>query len=113
MKELFLSLALGFMPMYAQGSNDIIRIFHRFQHEPSASVLSSMERELALLMRPVGLELEWRPFSLAAGREVSVDLVIVDFAGTCDVRDVRAGGAYSGTLGATNITDGDILPYIT
>ena len=113
MKELFLSLALGFAPVYAQGADNVIRVFHRFEHEPPASVLASMERELSLLMRPVGIEFQWRPFTLAAGREISVDLVIVDFRGTCDLLDVRPGEASPETLGSTNITDGNILPYIT
>ncbi|HEY1343293.1 MAG TPA: hypothetical protein VGF59_37585 [Bryobacteraceae bacterium] len=112
MKAFILSFALGLMPVCAHGADEVIRIYHRFQHQPPAYVLAAVERELALLMRPVGLELDWRPFASAAGTEVSVELVIVDFEGTCDVGDLRSGGTYSGTLGSTNITDGAIMPYV-
>ncbi len=70
-----------------------------------------MRIELYEIMMPAGLRFDW--LSLAdAGRHVTPELAVIHFKGECDAQDLRPEWGYPGALGWTNISDGQIQPFI-
>jgi len=113
-KALVCWLALGAAPALSQprvSAAVSFALYARFEHEPSAPVLDTLKRELALLMSPVGLDFEWR--SLAAHRdgEVFPQLAVVTFKGACDLSGLIPQNFESGALGWTHATGGQILSF--
>jgi mono/diheme cytochrome c family protein len=107
-------LALAATLAFGQpGANPAVSfgLYTGFDREPSPPMLDSLKRELALLMSPVGLSVEWR--SLAAPRDgkASQQLAVVTFKGACDLSALIPQNSESGALGWTHATDGHVLPF--
>ena len=62
-------------------------------------------------MHPMGLQFAWRDLRSSTGTEVSVELVVVSFKGTCQMTDSFAPGGENGALGWTHMSDGTVLPF--
>jgi hypothetical protein len=62
-------------------------------------------------MGPLGLDFTWRDLSRSSGNEVSVELVVVSFKGTCKTDVAMPGFGETGALGWTHMSDGSILPF--
>jgi hypothetical protein len=86
-------------------------LYFHFQQDPPDAVLESIKEELSNIMVPAGLELEWRALDTTKGKEVSVELAVIHFKGTCDAEDLMPMDGYPGPLGWTHISDGEILPF--
>jgi hypothetical protein len=62
-------------------------------------------------MQPLGLDFTWRDLSRSHGNEVSVELVVVTFKGTCEMNGNVSVPGETGALGWTHMSDGTILPF--
>jgi hypothetical protein len=73
--------------------------------------MNAMRNELDAIMTPAGLRFDW--LSLAeAGTHVTPQLAVIHFKGECDAQGLRPEWGYPGALGWTNISDGQIQPFI-
>ncbi|SPE35422.1 conserved exported hypothetical protein [Candidatus Sulfopaludibacter sp. SbA3] len=104
--------ALSALSGIRDGSGAPLRIYTDFQRDPTGGVQSSLERELASLVAPIGLRLEWRPLVGPASSEASAALVVVTFKGRCDVTGLEPRHLEPGALAWTHINDGIILPFV-
>ena len=115
MKPVFCCLALGALFALngtAGDSGSPLRIYTDFRIPPPQAIESRLESEVASLVAPIGLAVEWR--SLAAPRygEASVALVVVTFLGRCDTEGLLPRHGLPGPLAWTHITNGEILPFV-
>ena len=74
-------------------------------------VFESLQAELATIMAPAGIRFEWRSLKGVRGDEVSVELVVVQFKGTCDAANLGLRRYPPGALGWTHVSGGDVLPF--
>jgi hypothetical protein len=88
-----------------------ITVYTQFEGAGSPVSIETMREELETIMRPLGLEFTWRDLHASSGNEVSVELVVVSFKGTCRMLDALPYGGESGALGWTHMSDGTILPF--
>jgi hypothetical protein len=114
MQRVILGLALTAWPVLAGGSQSTapaIALYTNFQHEPSPAIREAVRDEVESIMEPSGLRFEWRSLNSNTGREVSVELAVVSFKGTCEVSPAALPRFVSGPLGWTHVSDGVILPF--
>ena len=104
-------LMLGVLPAFGGGRIAPVRLYVQFQHEPSDAVLEAIQEELENIMVPSGMGFEWRSLATTMGNEVSVELAVIHFKGSCDASDLAPTDAYPGPLGWTHMSDGEILPF--
>src|SRR5690348_1205810 len=88
-----------------------ITVYTQFEHSSSASSLETMREELDTIMGPLGLSFTWRDLQASTGSEVSVELVVVTFKGSCEIGAPIPAGTQTGALGWTHMSDGAILPF--
>ena len=88
-----------------------VTVYTQFDHPYSAVSVEQMKQELGTLMGPLGLEVTWRDLRASRGNEVSVELVVVTFKGTCQMDDAIPSSGETGALGWTHVSDGSILPF--
>jgi len=103
-------LALGALPVPGQVAG--IAVYTQFQHQPPAGVVTSLEHEVETILAPLGFELQWRSLDAVHGNEVSQQLAVVKFKGTCDAQSFPVIPFHSGGLGWTHVSDGEILPFM-
>lgn len=115
MRLFLLGLALAALP--AASEPRVIRLapitlYTQFlQQDPPPAVLEAIQNELAEIMTPAGVELEWRSVTASRGAEASAELAVVTFRGGCEATDLAQSMAIPGALGWTHISDGVILPF--
>ena len=73
--------------------------------------MSALQDEVESIMTPIGLRFEWRDLSSVRGQEVSTELAVITFKGRCDTVGMIGHASYSGALGWTHVSDGEILPF--
>ena len=89
-----------------------ITVYTQFQKPYSALSLDEMKHEMAALMSPLGLDFAWRSLDGVRGNEVSAELVVVTFQGSCEMEADGSGRvSETGALGWTHISDGVVLPF--
>ena len=89
-----------------------ITVYTQFAKPYSAISLDEMKHEMAAIMSPLGLDFSWRSLKNATGSEVSAELVVVTFQGSCEMDDVvNSHGGNVGALGWTHVSDGTVLPF--
>ena len=86
------------------------RIYETFQNEPSQQVRESIREEADTIIAPTGWAFVWRPLDSAPG-EVSVRLAVLTFTGTCSTLNLPTPLPFRSVLGATQISDGNLLPF--
>ena len=111
MKLMVVCLVLGVVPAFGGSREAPVRLYTHFQYSPEDTVVDSLEEEMANIMQPAGVELEWRSLETNTGNEVSVELAVIHFKGHCDADGLTAVDGYPGPLGWTHISDGEILPF--
>ena len=104
-------LALGVIPAFGGSRTAPIRLYTQFQHQPPDAVLEAIQEELENIMMPAGINFEWRSLAGTMGNEVSVELAVIHFKGTCAPIDLSPTEFYPGPLGWTHMSDGEILPF--
>jgi hypothetical protein len=93
-----------------------IAVFLDFDNQPSETSIAQMQQEVASILRPSGLQLDWRILKDRKGDESFPDLVVVKFKGSCQMRnpalDSELGPALPGSaLASTQVSDGHVLPF--
>jgi hypothetical protein len=92
-----------------------VAVFMDFESEPSAEALSQMEREITYIMRPSGIQFDWRMMKDRRPGDSFSDLLVVTFKGAC-----QAEGPTYNELGPilprqplafTHVSEGRILPF--
>ena len=59
----------------------------------------------------MGLNFHWVSLSSSDGKQVAVELAVINFKGRCDVANLVAHDSNPGALGWTHMSDGAILPF--
>jgi hypothetical protein len=99
------------LPAYAAD----IGIFVQFENEPSPLSMREMKKEVAKLVKPTGLKLDWRLAADNRGTETFDQLLVLRFKGECQGENVPMFQPEDqlGTvaLGTTEVSNGRILPY--
>ncbi len=108
MKLALWCLAFGIVPLPGQVA--AIAVYTDFEHPPNATVVDSLHAEVDSIILPLGLGLEWRSLD-GQGDQVSRELAIVSFKGTCANGGLPPHAGDSHGLGWTHITDGQLLPF--
>jgi len=101
-------LALAVLP--AQGQVGSIALYTQFEHPPNAGVVDAIKAEVASIMAPAGLRFEWRSLP-AQGNEVSMELAVITFKGTCEASSAGRGVYPDIRLGWSHLSDGEVLPF--
>jgi hypothetical protein len=72
-----------------------------------------MKKEVAALLKPSGVSLDWRLAGKNHGDESFAGLVVLKFKGKCKVEswNPAAVPGQTATLGTTAVSDGHILPF--
>jgi cytochrome c553 len=89
-----------------------LRIYTDFQKIPSAAAEFALHEELARLVAPIGLSLEWKSLAEPRAGEASPALVVIAFKGRCDLTAIEPRRSNPGALAWTHISDGVILPFV-
>ncbi len=95
----------------AQNPPPAITVYTQFESASSAVSIEVMKEELESIMHPLGVDFTWRDLHDSTGSQVSVELVVVSFKGTCEMSGVLAASGQTGALGWTHMSDGAILPF--
>jgi len=114
MKLSILALALSALPALGGSlprTTPPITIYTSYQHDLSDPVEKAMQSELASIMEPVGIQLEWRSLEAPNESRVAAEIVVVTFHGKCDAQSATLSQPESNGLGWTHLTDGEILPF--
>jgi len=114
MKLLVVSFALAVLPMWGAHQETMlppITLYTHFQQDPPALVVEAMRTEVQTIMAPMGLKFQWMDLAASDGRQVSVELAVVEFKGRCDVDNLLTHDSNPGPLGWTHISEGVILPF--
>lgn len=82
------NLAVGLLAaaggLFAQEATEQrLAILMKFDRTPPAGVLESMQREVAAIFAPAGIQVAWRSLEKSDGREVFRHVVVVRFRGAC------------------------------
>ncbi len=115
MRKLLGCLALSALSAFSEsggGRGAPLRIYTDFRYDPVNGVESSIESELAALVAPIGLNVEWKSLTAPRLGEASLALVVVTFIGRCEVTGLNAGRVVPGSLAWTHISNGEILPFV-
>jgi len=88
-----------------------IMLYTHFAEQPPAAVRDAMQDEVRSIMAPMGLRFRWMDLAESNGKQVSVELAVIEFNGRCDVGGLTARDENPGALGWTHISDGVILPF--
>jgi hypothetical protein len=106
-------LALAALP--AAGDERLVELpavlYTTFQRAVPVTVRHALEDEVDAIMGPLGRHFAWRSIAGVDGREVSSELAVLTFKGSCSVEGLTLKEVHPGALGWTHVTDGAILPF--
>ena len=114
MKGFFFCLALAAAPLFGGQPGAALApivLYTQFQQDAPEAVVESLQAEVRSIMAPIGLVFRWRDLTASDGRQVSVELAVINFKGRCDVAGLLPHSSNPGPLGWTHISNGTILPF--
>jgi hypothetical protein len=88
-----------------------VTVYTDFQQAVPQAVAEALRDEVDSLMAPMGLRFDWHSLTEFSTSRASAAVVVVHFEGHCDVNSLVMRGNQVGSLGWTEITDGEILPF--
>jgi hypothetical protein len=88
-----------------------ITLYTQFAEQPPAAVRDAMQDEVRSIMAPMGLRFRWMNLAESNGKQVSIELAVIEFSGRCDVGGLSPRDGSPGPLGWTHVSDGVILPF--
>lgn len=88
-----------------------VAVYTQFQHEPPPAVVASLKEEVESIMEPIGLPIVWRSLAGVRGNEVSEELAVATFKGSCEGTSLATVPFRRGALGWTHLSNGEILPF--
>jgi hypothetical protein len=90
----------------------VVTIYTQFQEQPAPTVVKHLQSELTSILRPAGVQFEWRSLDDPRASEPVAELVVVKFKGRCSAEvSLPIVRITSGALGWTHVSDGDLLPF--
>jgi hypothetical protein len=94
----------------------VIAVFVDFEKQPSAFSVAQMKQEVEAIMRPAGLQFEWRQLNDPRGQESFADLVVMRFKGACQMEGTPMYSELgpesgAGELANTKVSGGRVLPF--
>ncbi|MGA2117139.1 MAG: hypothetical protein ABSH56_20555 [Bryobacteraceae bacterium] len=105
-------LILAHVQVWAQPPDPIsVALYTQFSEPPPPAVADAMERELLAIMRPAGLQFDWRSTADADHAPPAAEIAVARFFGRCDARSLTSHIPNPGPLGWTHISDGAILHF--
>ena len=87
------------------------RLYTDFHRQPPPLISEAMQKEIELIMSPIGWRLEWDSLGNVMAGDSSVSLAVVTFKGDCDVVDLMVKGPPPAVLAMTSVSEGQVLPY--
>ncbi|MCC6859163.1 MAG: hypothetical protein IT158_11405 [Bryobacterales bacterium] len=88
-----------------------LAIYLDFEGDPSEVALDSMKKEVAAIMEPVGLNLQWRALADGGCSESFRELAVMRFTGRCRMDAPPDFEPQAAALGMAKMSDGEILPF--
>ena len=93
-----------------------VALFTDFEIAPSAVSISRMQEEVAAILKPSGIDLDWRSLKDRRANESFADLVVLRFRGACQGVDFTLPhegwpNMIGQTLASTAVSDGRVLPF--
>ncbi len=94
-----------------------VGVFIEFDSEPGPASVQAMEQEVERILKPSGLQLDWRLTRENRGNEAFAGLVVLRFSGACradrDFQPVDDFGTLGEirTLASTRVDAGRVLPF--
>src|SRR5579871_4998498 len=70
-----------------------------------------MQDEVAKIMSPMGMDIQWRSMDQNKGNELSIKLAVIHLTGRCDAAYLAGEAPHPGALGWTHVSDGAIIPF--
>jgi hypothetical protein len=92
-------------------SAPVVTIYTQFEEACSPAVARAIQREVGEVMRPAGIQFDWRELDSDRVGEPVDELVVLKFKGPCKVMNMVPGSDWSGALGWTHVSDGHLLPF--
>ena len=113
LKVVLSCLALAALP--AAGDERLVELpavlYTTFQQSIPVTVRHALQDEVDNIMGPLGRHFVWRSIAAANGNEVSSELAVLTFKGSCHVEGLTLKEVHPGPLGWTHVSDGSILPF--
>jgi hypothetical protein len=94
-----------------------VAIFMDFDSTPGSSSVEIMKHEVDELLKPAGIRLDWRLVRDNDGKQGFSGVVLLKFKGRCRAEswsqptDLGSWGDQALTLGATQVSNGRVLPF--
>jgi hypothetical protein len=106
-------LAIGALLFSASAWCQTVGVFLQFDSAPSRTSVEIMKKEVASLLRPSGVSLDWRMAAENRGDQSFANLVLLKFDGKCRVEAWSSPVAANRTrtLGTTSVAGGRVLPF--
>ena len=117
MKQSFFCLALAAITALCVSNQSAaatvapVTVYTDFQQAVPQTVLEAVREEVDSIMSPMGMRFDWQSLADFSSSRASAAVVVVHFEGHCDVNGLVMRGNQVGSLGWTEITDGEILPF--
>ena len=112
MKLWLFCLMLGVLPGFGKDRPQEpvpITLYAKFEQEVPPAVMAAIQQEVGAIMEPIGINFDWRNLSLANGSEVSVELAVITFKGTCSTANLvphasNPGSSWDGPTSAMGLS---------
>jgi hypothetical protein len=113
LKSLLFALAVAALTLRGGdlGTLPPIAPYTHFAELPPAAVVDGLQREGQSIMAPVGSRFQWLELAASDGKQVAVELAVMEFKGHCDVTGLLPHDSNPGPLGWTHLSEGVILPF--
>jgi hypothetical protein len=115
MSQLSSVALLSLLAVTGFGSDAVVTVFVDFERPPAKTAVEGMEHEVAKLMRPSGLKINWHPLIENRGTESFESLVVIRFRGTCKVEpdgwDAARPAEPNPVLGFAEVQDDTVSPF--
>ena len=102
------------LPAQDGGNEASVAVYLKLGDDPSPRILQHMRKEVAQLLRPTGVKLDWRLISDAQLHEEFLSVVVARLVGPCNASfDAYAPVAdrKASALADTPVQDGHVLPF--
>jgi len=93
------------------GATTGITLLLQFDNKHSERSVTEMKREMGVIMKDTGLQLDFRSLKDFNPNEPVADLVVVKFRGSCQMEPIPMLFDERGPLAFTHSTDGEVLPF--
>ena len=108
----YLLLLTSITALFAQrGPLTLFRLYTAYESESPEPVRSAMRQELESIFDPIGWQIAWRPLDGSSYGEMSANLAVVHFLGTCDATDLTVTAETPTVLGSTDMANGRVMPF--